>query len=174
LTTSKDISGGAAPSHQCHVQITGKGGVSTCKHKGTYVEEGKHWCPLHAPSNVAKKKARKEEARTAKAAERATKLAEKQAPLDGDGDVAAVSAVTLPETVAEAAKVMVDCAQEAQVALATISNMTCKGWPENTPAENYQIMLQTINDEAQKCSDEIRLSIAKARKILDPVAASAG
>lgn len=175
-TTSRDISGGSdTSSHQCHVQVTGKGGVHTCKHKGSYFEEGKHWCRLHAPSNVAKKKARKAAKEGAEAEERAAKLAAKQAPLDGedlDGEepeVAAVAAVKLPETVEEAARTIIVLATEAQSALARVSNMTSRGWPENTPAENFKVMLQTVNDEAERAAEEIRGRIAKARQILDPV-----
>ncbi len=150
--------------------MTGKGGVHTCKHKGTYFEEGKHWCRLHAPSKVAGKKARKAAQEAEKAEERAAKLAAKQAPLDGEEPEAEVVAtVKLPETVEEAARLIIVLATEAQGALARVSNMTCRGWPENTPVENYKVMLQTINDEAEHASEEIRGRIAKARQILDPV-----
>ena len=171
MTTSKDISGGSdTTNHQCHVQVTGKGGVHTCKHKGTYSEEGKRWCRLHAPSNVAKKKARKAADEDEKAKARAAKLAERQAPLDGEEpEVAAVAVVKMPETLEEAARTIIVLATEAQSALARVSNMTSRGWPENTPVENYKVMLQTVNDEAMRASDEIRVRIVKARQILDPV-----
>ena len=177
LTTSKDISGGDTSTHQCHVQITGKGGVRTCQHRGSHFEEDKFWCALHAPSNVAKKKIRKaarEEEKAsleaAKATERATKLAEKKAPLDEGEPAAASTFVKLPETVEEAARLMLVLADEAQSSLARMSNMTSQGWPDNTPAENFRIILQTINDEAEKCSEDIRSRLGKAREVLRPVA----
>jgi hypothetical protein len=169
LTTSKDISGGDAPSHQCHVQITGKGGVRTCQHRGSHHEEDKYWCALHAPSNVAKKKARKAAKEAEKTAERAAKLAEKQAPLDGEETAAAEPALKLPETVEEAARLMLVLASEAQSALARMSNMTSRGWPENTPVENYRTILQTINDEAAASAESIRSRLGKARQVLQPV-----
>ena len=115
MTTSKDISGGSdTSSHQCNVQVTDRAGVHTCKHKGSYFEEGKHWCPLHAPSNVAKKKARKAAQEAEKTEARAAKLAEKQVPSAGEGsEVVAVTKVNLPETVEDAARLIIVLATEA-------------------------------------------------------------
>ncbi len=171
MTTSKDISGGSdTVSHQCHVQVTGKGGVHTCKRKGSYFEEGKHWCPLHAPSMVAKKKARKAAKEKEDEKARATKLADKQAPLDGEEPTAEIAPpLKLPETVEEAARLVIVLAQEAQAALARVSNMTSQGWPENPPAENYNVMLQTVNDEARTSSEDIARRIGKAKQVLDPI-----
>ena len=172
-TSSKDISGGDAPSHQCHVQVTDRGGVHTCRHVGSKFEDDKWWCSLHAPSNVAKKAERKKAKAEAKKAEVAAKRAEKAAQDDGedqvDKAVAAVVAVKLPDTVEEAARSILVMASEVQQALARMSNMTSQGWPENTPVENYKVMLKTINDEARQCSDSIMLRISKAKQILDPV-----
>ena len=169
MTTSKDISGGSETKHQCSQQITGKGGVHTCKHNASHFEEGKHWCSLHAPTNVVKKAERKKAEAIAKEAERLQKREAKQAAPENGESATVAPALKLPETVEEAARLILVLGSEAQSALARMSNMSSKGWPENTPAENYKVILQTINDEAKTASEDIRSRMAKARQVLDPV-----
>jgi hypothetical protein len=142
----------------CAGTVSYKGNSTTqCKRTAASQDaNGTWWCGLHHPEKVKEKEARK-------AAQDALKAEAAAKPFGGlpghEPKPEIIERVIADETVHG----LVDASKAAMVVLHAIAQIKDVGWPENTPAAKYAILLADINVRALKAGDELRDEIAKVK-----------
>jgi len=113
-------------------------------------DDERWWCGLHDPEKKAEREAKKAERKQEIVAE---EKAEEQIQAETE-----VKATLVDEVVVAAEKAM--------NALNSIAFMRDTGWPVNTHAEKYKVLLKEANSVALKAAGELRDDIAKIKKQL--------
>ena len=129
------------------------------------------WCGLHHPDRIAERKARKaaqqqeEAAKAVKAEAEAIKAEAAQADDDEPEDEGSGHEDPPPDYEALVHE-LIDAASSAMNALSSVAHMKDTGWPENTAAEKYKVLLNEANRVAFAATEKIRAELAAVKQKL--------
>lgn len=135
---------------RCAAQVDYKSRQGACKREGKHpdVDGVRWWCGLHDPRKKAAK-AKPVDA-TAEPVEARPKAVVDTTPLPGNS-------LVVDE--------LVSALRISQEALAEVANTKDNGWAENTPVENYRVILKHLNDRAKAASDVAAAALRYAASV---------
>jgi len=167
--TKSPFTGQSTKSQSCAASVDYKGRRGQCKREGKYPDNDciRWWCGLHNPQKAKEDSPAVEVVATSAVAsvkpkavsdDRKIKSVSRQLAYADSGESLSKS-IDMTGALMSSARttdaVAVDAMRATQIVLAEIANTNTVGWGDDTPIENYKIIMAHMSDQAREAAERL-------------------